>query len=278
MIKRKYYSLRTGRIPDSDGLTFEVLKKLILIAYRSMDQDGYFQKYFGIDCTDGYLPGELGEDIPSVLYVNLRKENLFPIWNNLPNYTEDDLFDILEFLHDHSSKGLEGDYHGWNNCGIHFQKFDDLAGQSVFREKINPLLQEYQQGYEISEQGEILILADTGLATLLEADLPSTDDANINEKVNAAVTKFRSYRSSLTERREAVRDLADVLEFLRPQLKTKLVKQDENDLFNIANNFGIRHHNQEQKTGYDKAIWYSWMFYFYLATIHAALRIIEKAK
>ena len=27
---------------------------------------------------------------------------------------------------------------------------------------------------------------------------------------------------------------------------------------------------------YDKDIWYSWAFYYYLATIHACLRLIER--
>ncbi len=63
---------------------------------------------------------------------------------------------------------------------------------------------------------------------------------------------------------------------MRPRLKTVLTTSDEADLFNIANNFGIRHYNQKQKTDYDEAIWLSWIFYYYLATIHAAIRLIEK--
>lgn len=72
--------------------------------------------------------------------------------------------------------------------------------------------------------------------------------------------------------------MAGVLEFLRPQLDGVLTNKDDAALFNIANNFGIRHHNEKQQNTYDKAIWYSWIFYFYLATIHAALRLIEKKK
>ena len=82
----------------------------------------------------------------------------------------------------------------------------------------------------------------------------------------------------MDERRDAVRDLADVLEYLRPQVKAVLQKKDESALFEIANNFSIRHHNAQQQGDYDKAIWYSWMFYFYLATIHAAVRLIERGK
>ena len=48
--------------------------------------------------------------------------------------------------------------------------------------------------------------------------------------------------------------------------------------FEIANNFGIRHHKVGQRTDYDKPIWYSWLFYYYLATIHAAVRLIDKGR
>jgi hypothetical protein len=84
--------------------------------------------------------------------------------------------------------------------------------------------------------------------------------------VTSAIAKYRRYRSTIAERRDAIRDLADVLEYIRPKLKEVLTKPDEADLFNIVNNFGIRHHNQQQKSDYDASIWLSWMFYFYLAT------------
>lgn len=100
-------------------------------------------------------------------------------------------------------------------------------------------------------------------------------DANVVNRINAAILRYRRHGSTLDDRRQAVRDLADVLEYLRPKVKALLTSADDCDLFNIANNFGIRHHNDKQKTTYDAAIWLSWMFYFYLATIHAVLRKIE---
>jgi hypothetical protein len=80
--------------------------------------------------------------------------------------------------------------------------------------------------------------------------------------------------SGLDDRSQAVRDLADLLEYLLPKVKEFLTSADDADLFNIANNFGIRHHNDKQKTGYDASLWLSWMFYFYLATIHVVSRKI----
>ena len=210
------------------------------------------------------------------MFVNLRKDNLYPIYKNLPNYTEDDFFDVIEFLHDHCSKGLNGHYHNWNNCGYHYEEFNDIEGQKHYRELLNPILREYKDGFEISESGEILILSDNGLSNLFEADIPTNDKENISNKINSAILKFRRHKSTLDDRREAIRELADVLEFLRPAIKQHLNKKDENDIFNIANNFGIRHHNKDQQTEYDKAIWYSWIFYYYLATLHAVLRMTNK--
>ena len=276
MIRRAYYSVRTGKISPDHQVNLEVLKKLFLVSYNKLGKEGYFQKYFGVDCTDGDYPGELGEDIASIVFINLRKENLWPIWKNLENYTEDDLFDMIEYLHDYCSKGLTGYYHGWNNCGYHYQEFNDLEGQRFFRELINPILKDYGDGFEISDSGEILMLSDHGLSNLFLADIPTSDTDNISNKINLAILKFRRHKSTFDDRREAIRELADVLEFIRPSIKQHLNKKDENDIFQIANNFGIRHHNNDQKTDYDKSIWYSWMFYYYLATLHAVLRMINK--
>lgn len=82
----------------------------------------------------------------------------------------------------------------------------------------------------------------------------------------------------MDERRIAVRELADILEHLKPTALSLLDKRDESDLFNIANNFGIRHANNKQRINYDPGIWLSWMFHFYLATIHACVRLEEKRR
>lgn len=88
----------------------------------------------------------------------------------------------------------------------------------------------------------------------------------------------RNRHATLDDKKEAIRLLADVFEWLKDtkQLQKALVRKDESDLFNIANNFSIRHHEQAQKANYDQAIWYNWMFHFYLATYHASVRLLIK--
>ena len=222
------------------------------------------------------IAGKLGSDIEAAMFWKLRKTELWPIQNKCDFYSEDDLFDAIEFLHDCVSKPVDGWRHTFNDCGWHYRTFSQDTGRQEFRDEINELLRDYKDGYELSEEGEILALAEPGLEPLLQAHLPEYDPKNVETRVNAAVRKFRNRHSSPDDRRDAIRDLADVLEFLRPKLKEVLTKQDENDLFNIANNFDIRHHNDKQKANYDKPIWYSWMFYFYLATIQASVRLIKK--
>jgi hypothetical protein len=278
MRKRDYYSTRTGKLTETPEMTLKIFKKLFMVTFDKLDEDGYLQRYFGYYCVDqGDVRGELGTDIGSMIFLAVKKEGLWPIRKQIDDYTEDDLFDIIEFMHDHCSKPISGYYHQYNNCGHHYDTFNDLEGQKHYRETLNYILKDFKDGFELSGTGEILQLPDTDIAPLLQADIPSTDKENVVKKIELAALKFRRHRSTLDDRRDALRELADVLEYLRPSIKKVLASKDEGDLFNIANNFGIRHHNADQKVDYDKAIWYSWMFYYYLATIHAALRLIAKS-
>lgn len=274
---RQYYSQRTGKNPGAARLGLGDLKRLFKSQYDQMAEQGYFQEDLGFWCVDSeFVPGKLGTDLEGELLLVLRKDNLWPIQSTIDDWSEDDFFDIVEFLFDHVSQPTKRTYHDWSGCGWHCSEFDRKAGQAEYRAKINRLLNSYDQGFELSDAGQVLALPDSGLTPLLEAPLPTTDSENVTARVDAAVVKYRRHRASLSDRRDAIRDLADVLEYLRPKLKTVLASKDESDLFNIANNFGIRHHNESQKVSYDRAIWYSWLFYYYLATIHAALRLIER--
>jgi hypothetical protein len=277
MRENGYYSSRTGKHPGGPRLDLAVLKKLVLSIYGSFQNRDYFQEAFGYDCIDsGDVPGTLGRDVAGAILIAIRKDNLWPWPERASECSEDDLFDMLEFLYDHVSKPIDGYFHSYQNCGTHYSTFNKQEGRKEFRAALNPVLAAYAQGFCISDAGEVLELPAPGLAPLTDADLPMYDPDNVEGRVLVAVACFRRHGSSLEDRRHALRDLADVLEFLRPRVKDVIPSKDEADLFNLANNFGIRHHNERQKTGYEAAIWYSWMFYYYLATIHACVRLIDR--
>jgi len=190
-----------------------MLLKLFRTLYIHFDAEGYFQEDLGYSCVDsGFVSGALGHDLEGVLVLELRKSNLCPIRSRLDDYLEDDLFDVIEFLYDHCSKPIDRTWHSWNDCGWHCSTFDREAGRAEYREKMNRILQIYMDGFELSPDGEILSLPDSGLEELLDAPLPFVDPDNIEVRIEAARRKFRRHRSSLDERRDAIRDLADVLE------------------------------------------------------------------
>ena len=274
-----YYSTRTGK--NSNGVKYDlpILRRLFKSLYERFLRLDYFQECLGYYCVDeGDVPGKLGSDIGAYLLRRVRKASLWPIRECIDSYSDDDIFDLIEFLHDCVSKPISGHYHTWNNCGWHYDSFDQEAGRQAFRVDANEFLGDYGQGYELTADGEIVVRAEEGLASLLDTAEPSAEPENVDRRVESASAKFRRRASSGDDKRDAVRDLADVLEYLRPRVKSVIASEDEGDLFNLANNFGVRHHNKKQKTDYDTDIWYDWMFYYYLATIHACRRLLKKAE
>lgn len=276
-MSHKYYSQRTGTNPNLDGLPIEDTVELFSRVFRQLEVDGYFDEAFGFWCVDAdHIEGNV-KDIELEMLLTIRKKNLWPIPEYASSYTEDDFLDVIEFLYQNVSKPIDGTMHSYSGCGMHWETFNKREGQDHFREKINGVLGHYKNKFELSQSGEVLHKPEEGFEQIFNADVPSKD-SNIVGRINAATNNFRRHGSSIDDRRQAVRDLADVLEYLKPQVQELLTNKDENDLFNIANNFGIRHHNDKQKTSYDAAIWLSWMFYFYLSTIHVVLRKIEHDK
>lgn len=249
--------------------------------YRNAYDRRLFAQVIGFDCVDtGFICGSAGEDTEAFFFRRLRKHHLWPVDVRIAYYSEDDLFDVIELLYDCASRGIEGSghFHSWDGCGWHYDRFDVAAGRSEFRTAINDLLTEYGPGYELTSNGEIVLRGPIGLPDLEDAPPPPGDRENVQDRLRKAVAKFRRRGVSVEERKDAIRDLADILEYLRPDAKKVLSSKDEADLFTLANSFGIRHLNPAQKTQYDRSIWYSWMFYYYLAAIHATTRLIAKAQ
>lgn len=274
---RQYYSQRTGKKkPEMD---FSALQKIFLSIYKDFSERAYFDEYLDDLCPDSDgRSGKVG-DVSAYILRKIRKDDLWPINENRQNYSEEDIFDLIEFLFDNVSVPLDKDasFHSFYGH-YHYQHFDREKGREEYRNTINEILNYYSSGYELGANGEIYALLEEEFRPLLSAPVPTDNQENIESKVKRAVNKFRRYGATPDDRHGAVRDLADCLEYLRKDLKSVITNKDDSDLFNIANNFGIRHNNDKQKTSYESAIWLSWMFYFYLATIHAGLRLMEKNK
>ena len=271
------YSVRVGK--RSGNFDIDAFKDVFVGIYKNFLDKSYFCEYFGYYCVDqGFVQGKLGKNIESYFLRKLKKRNLWPIIENIPEYSEDDLFDVIELLFHCISKPLEGGatYHSFNDCGWHYKNFAKGLGWYEYQQSMNEILKDYGEGYEISRDGEIILLGPSGLHNILESEVPKYKGTDVDIIISNAIKKFRNRSSSIDDKKSVVRDLADCFEQIRGNLKSVISTKDEADLFNIANNFGIRHKNNQQKDKYDRDIWLSWMFYFYLSTLHATIRLLNK--
>jgi hypothetical protein len=265
---RRYYSSRT----KPGNLTLEELYWKLQNLYLMFRDRDFFRGKAGITRT--YLPHAIKHEAGVALTFQP-----FPItkWSQ-EDITEDHIFDALEFLYDHVSKPgeLVGLPRDGDDGSYDYDGYDDEEGQEEFRNKANSLLADYKTGFELTREGTILALGTHGLQHMLDAEIITYDDENVDSKVRSAIAKWRNRHFSLSEKKEAIRELADVFEWLKKtkKLGTVLDGKDESAIFEIANKFAIRHHDPKQKTNYDRPIWYSWIFHFYLATYHAAIRLL----
>lgn len=268
---KKYYAQRKGA--KVEPLDFDTLKKAFVLKFEELKNNFYFREATGYECVDqGTMPGLWGSDPESFWFLKLRMHNLWPVRENIASYDEPKLFSVIEFLYDYVSEPQEKWYHDWNNCGWHTSNYDKTKGRSKYRCEMNSILIDYKSGYELVETGEILERSPTGLETVFEETVITSDPNNIDNRIHTAIIKYRRHNATMDEKKDAVRTLADVLEYLKKEGIT-LPTKDDSDIFNIVNNFDIRHHNREQQGGYDKEIWYDWMFYTFLSSINVLLKL-----
>ncbi|MDO5058184.1 MAG: hypothetical protein Q4E06_12820 [Lautropia sp.] len=258
---RQLYSGRTGRFEKNFQL--DDLKIFFKTEVDYLEKQGLFEEWFGgFDSFGDWYPGKAGNDNTLFVYRRTGKEGLWPLGDMSSYREEDDVFDMMELLFDCSSVAVRGDY-------------DREKGRGFFRERMNPILHDYRVGLEISDNGELLLPVSQDFHSLMVSELDFDDLDNVVSHIESAKRKFRSRKDG---RRDAIRDLFGVLENLKTGVESSgvLHKRDESDLFHIANKFGIRHNNKDQKTDYDEKIWMSWMFYFCLATIHAYIHLLKR--
>jgi hypothetical protein len=256
----------------------------------------YMQEWHGFTCVDaGDIDGRAAMELADHIEAETGWRSTWPLpkplidvdvvgdviipedqWARIEQSAEDKVFDLIEYFHGHVSEGIKepaANHH--SDCGWHYKNFRAGAAQALFRRRMNRTLANYRGGFRINQNGQIEHTADEGLDQLIDAVLP-TKDPDIAQRVAGAIALYRNRGRTDEDLRLAVRELFDVLEKLRPALKQEMLSKDEGDLFNIANNFTIRHLNQKQNGNYDSAIWHQWMFYVNLSTIHVITRLMNR--
>lgn len=259
-LEHRYYSERNNLTDDLITYTLEDLCELFSKFFSSMWEEGFFVEAFG-PLDDYHDNGTVG-DVDLEIQLTIRKKDLWPIHNNYHRYNENDLFDMIEFMFQHVSKKIVG-------TRPQVDSYVKTAGRVEYRNRINRLLRVYGDKYTLSTEG-LVLQKEEGLSEIFDAEL-RTHDSSIRESVAHAARQFRHRGATSHDRRAAVVVLCGVLERLRPAMKDLISSKDESDLFNIANNFQLRHASVTQKSDYDP-LWLNWMLYHCLSMIHLILR------
>src|SRR5437763_16844651 len=154
MRDKPYYSVRTGKHPTGTRLDLNLLRRMFVALFADFERRCYFQQGLGYECVDqGKVPGTAGDDVEAYVLRKLKKDHVWPIHENRDLLSVNDVFDLIEFLFDHVSKPIDGQYHSFASCGWHYNTFDQEGGRAEFRPQINEILRDYRDGYELSPNG-----------------------------------------------------------------------------------------------------------------------------
>jgi hypothetical protein len=265
--------LWTERLGGTLKLTSDGFATLLVDAFRGLRDDGYFAQNLewggprwvplgGADAnvSKAFFAMKLGDPWPSDEIFNVILLGLRP---------DDHVFDLIELLHrDVVSRPLEDPPTG---------KFDQALGQQDFRSRVNPILARRDPSFELLANGQIVQAVAEPFRRLVGQSLPVTaPKREVAARVEDAVRHFRRRGATSGDRRAAVRELADVLEFLREDVKKHLPSEDERAMFRLANEFAIRHNKRDTRRDFDEPAWLAWAFYVYLATIRLTLTLRER--
>lgn len=271
---RPYWSQRAGVAGEklSGAATMDRFVPLV----ERLERDDLWAQAFGVDCPDGVGdPVDSPSEQIGVLLGKRIGAGAWPLRESRLHWSLDDLYDLAEVLHDLASWPGAWSLHNYGGCGGHPSDFSPTCGQALYRHRVNELFESSTLEVRLADAGEdkgrIVRSAGAGLDDIVHVAL-AEPPAAFGADVAHAIALFRSRTGDVAAMRSAVVALAGVLEHNRSLLKRELLSNDEGALFDIANNFDIRHRNANQRTDYDPAF-LEWLFYWYLATVNLVSRL-----
>jgi len=277
--KRPYWRQRQDARDGAavTALSFEMLVSEFVTLIRELDQTGYLDKRFGMDCID-----DARDDPAAHIEREIGTADLWPLHKETLAADSGVFYDVVEVLHDLMARPRKpGSYHSFGDCGWHREEFDIDTGRIVYRWRVNKLFARTDCGLRLAEEGEdigrLVTVTDSARADLVQA-VASRRDGEASDQVRHALALFRDRGADRNQKRSAVAVLALVVEERRHAVLTDaMAKSDSGALFEIANKFNIRHQRADQRRDYED-FYLDWIFWVYLASIELTNRVIDSQK
>jgi len=285
-----YFSDREiGPIPQiHDELPDPAWGGLVALYRRALEEDA-FGFVFPEQCPDGgavagadgsSLSLTLGAEIPSV------ELPLTPGANPGAMVA----MDLVEFVWRNIAEPTQAGYHSY--FSHHHLDFDQAAGRRIWREDVNRILQRNGVALELGPGGRAERVGPSSARLVLDQELPTTGDDVLDDKLAAAVKKYRDPDPAV--RRESLEPLWDALERIKTLLdpdkkkgvcalvgrmaasppEVELLDAEFSALTEIGNSHHIRHYETDKHPIDDTLVDY--LFVRAYALLDSAVRAMER--
>lgn len=265
---KRYYLHRLAPTKPQTKHGLAQLRVAVGSLVRELADLGYFEGTFGSTCPDSRDDnGASGQAwLSQALGV---AEALWPTTPDVvAHWSEEVLFSMIEALYDAVERPRARSWHDYHD-GWDFYDFDRRGGQVVYAWRVNELMDASVFSLRSAQTGE-----DRGMLTYHPPDaredlleLPERiSDSSRQVEVSHAVSKWRSRHASRQDKRDAVVALAGILEAHRADVTKAIGRRDAGALFQIANQFHLRHRDHAQRSDYPEVM-LDWIFWWYLATV-----------
>lgn len=265
-----------GQDTAAEGIDIESSWRRIVVDFRMA---GYLEQAAPEGCGDDPPPREQNDRLNSITRERIGLRHVWPITTMRvaadPIPTED-FYRLVELVGDLVARPRSRQEHA--GCGWHYLEFAPEPARSLYRARLNELFDRTGVPLRMSDQGEdrgrLVRVTGDARDQLVRRALAVQDDGD-RADVAHAVRRFRDRAATRDDKRAAVVALARVLENHRELLKDEMLSRDEGALFNIANNFDVRHRGADQRADYDE-FYLDWLFWWYLATVELIDRLITR--
>lgn len=234
---------------------------------EDLQKRGYLDCVAPQGCAAKQASTPAAEVLAAQLTRSLHTDVRWPL--HYEDWDSDAFYDLIEAVHDLVARPRHRDRHNLPNCGWHYSDFARSPGQVLYRWDVDQLFDLHGVGWRLAaggeDKGRLVRAAGDDRDELVEQALQAPNPGD-REAVRHAIALFRNRAADRENKRSAVLALQRVLENRRSLIKTELMSKDEGALFQIANEFDLRHSGQRQRTDYEDA-YLDWIFWWYLATV-----------
>lgn len=274
-----YWAHRHSTVPKVPATPLRTFQDDFKILVQDFIDRGYLSMLAPKTCVDAddYGTRDITEKIDWQIQ---RRAGISDFWTTAKKQSLplDSMYTLVEVFHDLVARPRYRSYHDYGRCGWHYSDHARRPGQDLYRLRVEELLLRHGIEYRLADSGEdrgrLVHRQTDARSELIEHAIEAVDPKSKNS-VEHGIALFRKRGVTRDDKRSACAALALVLEDRRQLLKEKMHSKDEGMLFQIANQFHIRHRNAGQHEDYGDEF-LDWTFWIYLSTIELTNKVLAR--